>query len=159
MLGGVGVHVVGLDQDRRHESVQWIRETFGEGSTFFAVEYDQKNVPGVSLEEFAGVIRSLGFEADSEVDGKFVHPDRTIDKVPSPNPEPTFDQLFGHIGVPSASEPLSVTNAYDPVVEPEPEAEPEGDTKTKKRRRRCKVCGVLVEPDDVDTHAAEHESE
>lgn len=24
------------------------------------------------------------------------------------------------------------------------------------RRRRCKECGILVEPDDVDKHAAEH---
>lgn len=40
------------------------------------------------------------------------------------------------------------------------EAEPEPtEEKPKRRRRRCKDCGVLVDPDEVDSHAAEHEAE
>lgn len=35
------------------------------------------------------------------------------------------------------------------------EPTPAEDT-TKRRRRRCKECGILVEPDEVETHAAEH---
>lgn len=47
-------------------------------------------------------------------------------------------------------------------VAPEPEetqtdSEPkEAEGEVKRRRRRCKECGVLVEPDEVDQHAAEH---
>lgn len=40
------------------------------------------------------------------------------------------------------------------AVEPlEPESEP---TAPKRRRRRCSECGILVDPDEVETHAAEH---
>jgi hypothetical protein len=35
------------------------------------------------------------------------------------------------------------------------ESAPAEDT-TKRRRRRCKECGILVEPDEVEQHAAEH---
>jgi hypothetical protein len=33
---------------------------------------------------------------------------------------------------------------------------PEQKTEDKRRRRRCKECGVLIEPDDVESHAATH---
>lgn len=42
----------------------------------------------------------------------------------------------------------------DATVEP-PAEEPEAP-KTKRRRRRCKECGILVEPDEVESHAADH---
>lgn len=39
---------------------------------------------------------------------------------------------------------------------PEPEQAEEPAEPTVRRRRRCKECGVLVEPDDVEQHAADH---
>lgn len=41
----------------------------------------------------------------------------------------------------------------------EPGEDAEGSEKPKQRRRRCKTCGVLVEPSEVDAHAAEHAAE
>jgi len=32
----------------------------------------------------------------------------------------------------------------------------ESEDGVKRRRRRCKECGILVEPDDIEQHAAEH---
>lgn len=31
--------------------------------------------------------------------------------------------------------------------------------KTRRRRRRCKECGILVEPDEVESHAKDHETD
>lgn len=48
----------------------------------------------------------------------------------------------------------------DPTGAPEPSENAEGaEDQPKRRRRRCKTCGVLVEPDDVEAHAAQHEAE
>lgn len=44
-----------------------------------------------------------------------------------------------------------------PHEEAEPEqAEESAPAESKRRRRRCKECGLLVDPDEVDAHAAEH---
>lgn len=48
----------------------------------------------------------------------------------------------------------------DPTGTPEPSEDAEGPEKPiQRRRRRCKKCGELVEPDDVEAHAAQHEEE
>jgi hypothetical protein len=44
----------------------------------------------------------------------------------------------------STDETAEVEQAEEPVDEP------------KRRRRRCAECGILVEPDEVEQHAAEH---
>lgn len=45
----------------------------------------------------------------------------------------------------------AATEEIAEALEPTP-----ADDSTKRRRRRCKECGVLVEPDDVEQHAADH---
>jgi hypothetical protein len=48
-------------------------------------------------------------------------------------------------------------DATDFVVAPQDtQSEEDSAEEPKRRRRRCKECGVLVEPDDLETHAAEH---
>lgn len=48
-----------------------------------------------------------------------------------------------------------------PVVDPtvEEKTDEPDEKKPRRRRRRCKECGELVDPDDVETHAATHEDE
>lgn len=44
-----------------------------------------------------------------------------------------------------------------PVQPEEEEQTPEAEEpEVKRRRRRCKECGILVDPDEVEQHAAEH---
>lgn len=64
-------------------------------------------------------------------------------------------------GLEPAGEQLSLVDAGDffegLTEEPETEDEaPAEEPETKRRRRRCKECGILVEPDEVESHAAEH---
>jgi hypothetical protein len=40
--------------------------------------------------------------------------------------------------------------------ETESSEDAEGSEGPKRRRRRCKECGILVDPDEVEAHAAEH---
>lgn len=48
----------------------------------------------------------------------------------------------------------------DPTGTPESGEDAESAEKpVQRRRRRCKKCGELVEPDDVEAHAAQHEEE
>lgn len=57
-------------------------------------------------------------------------------------------------------EPETPEETDDPTGTPESGEDAEGAEKpVQRRRRRCKTCGVLVEPDDVEAHAAEHEAE
>lgn len=49
---------------------------------------------------------------------------------------------------------LALAPEPEPVVEQQPE-EPKGP-EVKRRRRRCKECGVLVDPDEVESHAQSH---
>lgn len=93
-----------------------------------------------------------------------------VEKTPveAPAPEPdglapagvqlSFDELFGHIGQ-ATSDMVSEGGPAAPEPEATP-AEPEAkEPEVKRRRRRCKECGVLVEPDEVDSHAKDHESD
>lgn len=66
---------------------------------------------------------------------------------------------------PEGFEPPETLTANDVIrlaAEPDKPAaevlaeEPAPADETKRRRRRCKECGVLVEPDEVEQHAAEH---
>ena len=45
---------------------------------------------------------------------------------------------------------LGITSTADP----EPQAEAPAELDTKRRRRRCKKCGNLFEPDEIEAHAA-----
>lgn len=49
------------------------------------------------------------------------------------------------------------TESTPPAVDPATEEADE--KKPRRRRRRCKECGELVDPDDVEAHAATHEDE
>lgn len=51
-----------------------------------------------------------------------------------------------------------LVDATEFFVAPEDTAETpeESAEEPKRRRRRCKECGVLVEPDEMESHAAEH---
>ena len=44
----------------------------------------------------------------------------------------------------------------DAEIEAAKQAEAPAEPEVKQRRRRCKECGVLVDPSEVETHAAEH---
>ena len=46
--------------------------------------------------------------------------------------------------------------SHEDFDEPQAEEPVPADDTTKRRRRRCKECGILVEPDEVEQHAAEH---
>jgi len=63
------------------------------------------------------------------------------------------DNAGGEPGDPE--EPSAETAAPKPSQDPE-EAPAEVEPTVKRRRRRCKECGILVEPDDVEAHAATH---
>lgn len=64
-----------------------------------------------------------------------------------------FVVTLGKIGTPgmNPSGPLP----FAPPIPPEQAQEPA----PRRRRRRCDDCGILVDPDDVEQHAAEHLAE
>ena len=72
------------------------------------------------------------------------------EQAEAPAPEPILDGLM------PPGEQTSLVDATDFVVAPESEDETPVEEPEKRRRRRCKECGVLVDPDEVDQHAAEH---
>jgi hypothetical protein len=56
--------------------------------------------------------------------------------------------------------PTEPEETDDPTGTPESGEDAESAEKpVQRRRRRCKKCGELVEPDDVEAHAAQHEEE
>lgn len=89
-------------------------------------------------------------------------------EVPAPAPELTPDEeaaeffaalLEFHIPpAPPAEEVETEEQAEAPAPEEnlDTEAPP---VEVKRRRRRCTECGVLVDPDEVEQHAAEHAEE
>ena len=69
----------------------------------------------------------------------------------------SFDELFEHVDT-TASQGSPAQP--EPEAEPETPAEPEAEAPpVKRRRRRCKECGILVEPDDVDQHREDHKND
>lgn len=57
-------------------------------------------------------------------------------------------------------QPTEPEETDDPTGTPESGEDAESAEKpVQRRRRRCKKCGELVEPDDVEAHAAQHEEE
>lgn len=87
-------------------------------------------------------------------------------KAPAPEPdglEPvgvqlSFDELTANVG--EVSNGNNMISEGGPVApEPETPAEPEAKEPKAKRRRRCKECGILVEPDEVEDHAKDHEND
>lgn len=92
---------------------------------------------------------------------KWERPVETV--VVDSNIEPTgeWDALVekmadeGHNPVPAEPEETD-----DPTGTPESGEDAESaERQIQRRRRRCKKCGELVEPDDVEAHAAQHEEE
>lgn len=85
---------------------------------------------------------------------------RDASQEEEPNGEPDgLDPLGEQITIEDADGMLTAMGRRDPeiadlVAEPtESDAQAE---EPKRRRRRCKECGVLVDPDDLESHAAEH---
>lgn len=71
----------------------------------------------------------------------------TSERVVTPD---EVEEFFAVIDAQLAvAEPFDTATPQHPVPATEKPEAP-------RRRRRCKECGVLVEPDDVDAHAAEH---
>lgn len=70
-----------------------------------------------------------------------------------------YDALSeSHVGHEIPEPDTEETDAETGTKEPGEDAE--GSEKPiQRRRRRCKKCGELVEPDDVEAHAAQHEEE
>ena len=85
------------------------------------------------------------------------HPDGL--KPAGVQPTLSFDDLFEDVGGSTTPAP---EQAEEPAPEPQPEtpAEPVAEEPVvKRRRRRCKECGVLVEPDEVESHQKDHEND
>lgn len=53
-------------------------------------------------------------------------------------------------------EPDIITERHPAPVDPVVVEAPAEEPKPKRRRRRCKDCGELVHPDEIDQHAADH---
>lgn len=58
-------------------------------------------------------------------------------------------------GLEPAGEQMHLDGTETPAAEPTEEQAPAEEPKPQ-RRRRCKECGILVDPDEVEQHAAEH---
>ena len=59
-------------------------------------------------------------------------------------------------GYPNDEHTHEIALRYNALRDSGMQAEEPAADETKRRRRRCKECGILVEPDEVEQHAAEH---
>lgn len=110
--------------------------------------------PGTQPELVEGADPALVAEFEAFLNGTGEHPHEQ-DEEPAEHEFVTAGVAEEETaGTPASAAGDPVDDAHGATDEQaeEPVAEPE----TKRRRRRCKECGVLVEPDEVESHAAEH---
>lgn len=120
---------------------------------------DGLNPPGTQPQLVEGADPALVAEFEAFLNGTGEHPHEQQDEAPdahefvtAENDETSLVAIVTD-GEHETEESLrdAATEEIADALEPTP-AEPE----TKRRRRRCKECGILVEPNEVEQHAAEH---
>lgn len=114
-------------------------------------ETDGLTPAGTQPELTEGADPALVAEFEAFLNGSAEHPHEQAEE-PDAHEFVTADHLPDDIDAP-LDQPGPAAEDFD---EPQAEEPASAEDTTKRRRRRCKECGVLVEPDEVDQHAAEH---
>jgi len=97
----------------------------------------------------------LAYAEDAVRSGRGVPGMTSTDGLEPPGQQLSFDELFSNVGAPA--EAAVAVDALEHAEQDDTPAEPEAkEPQVKRRRRRCKDCGILVEPDDVEQHAQDH---
>lgn len=112
---------------------------------------DGLNPPGTQPSIIEGADPTLVAEFEAFLTGNAEHPHEQTE-VSDAHEFVTAEHLPDDIDAPLDQSGGSFEDLDEPQAE---EPAPAEDT-TKRRRRRCKECGILVEPDEVEQHAAEH---
>ena len=117
-----------------------------------APEPDGLEPAGTQPELTEGADPALVAEFEAFLNGSGEHPHESAEESTEPD---GLDAVAEQTTIEDANAFLAAIGQPDAEIK-ELAEEPISETETKRRRRRCKECGVLVEPDEVEQHAAEH---
>jgi hypothetical protein len=105
-----------------------------------------------------GADPALVAEFEAFLNGSGDHPheqtEESAEETPTSEPD-GLDPAGEQITIEDANAFLVAKGQPDAKIK-ELAEEPTPTEETKRRRRRCKECGILVDPDEVEQHAAEH---